>query len=68
MATPFMQYRNPVGCGPSENTWPRWPPQLLQWTEVRIMPNDTSRCSPTAFANGAQKLGHPVWLSNLVVR
>jgi hypothetical protein len=20
----FMQYRNPVGFGPSSNTWPRW--------------------------------------------
>ena len=22
-ATPFMQYRNPVGSGPSSKTWPR---------------------------------------------
>jgi hypothetical protein len=22
-AQPFMQYRNPVGCGPSSKTWPR---------------------------------------------
>ncbi len=30
MATPFMQYRRPVGFGPSSNTWPRWPPQRRQ--------------------------------------
>src|SRR5688572_2991486 len=23
-ATPFMQYRSPVGRGPSGNRWPRW--------------------------------------------
>ena len=29
--------------GPSSNTWPRWPPQRLQTTSVRIIPCETSR-------------------------
>src|SRR5690606_17931170 len=34
----LMQYRWPVGGGPSGNTWPRWAPQLAQRTSVRTMP------------------------------
>jgi hypothetical protein len=34
----LMQYRSPVGLGPSGNTWPRWAPQLLQTTSVRRIP------------------------------
>src|SRR5215467_4377895 len=30
--TELMQYRNPVGFGPSGNTWPRCAPQALQIT------------------------------------
>ena len=30
-ATPFSQYRNPVGFGPSLKTCPWWPPQRAQW-------------------------------------
>jgi len=37
-AAPLMQYRNPVGFGPSSKTWPRWPSQLQQTTSVRCMP------------------------------
>ena len=66
MATPFMQYRSPVGRGPSLNTWPRWPPQRWQCTAVRVMPKDLSSVVPTAFSIGAQKLGQPVRLSYLV--
>ena len=34
----FMQYRRPVGLGPSVNTWPRWESHRLHNTSVRIMP------------------------------
>ena len=34
----LMQYRNPVGAGPSGNTCPRWLPQLLHITSVRSIP------------------------------
>src|SRR6266478_3068792 len=37
-AAELMQYRRPVGCGPSSNTCPRWPPQSLHFTSVRTMP------------------------------
>jgi len=29
-----LQYRNPVGGGPSSKRWPWWPPQRLQWYSV----------------------------------
>ena len=31
-------YLNPPGGGPTGETWPRCPPQLLQCTSVRVMP------------------------------
>jgi hypothetical protein len=65
-AAPFMQYRSPVGLGPSSNTWPRWPPQRRQCTAFRTIPRDMSVVVPTAFSSGAQKLGQPVPLSNFV--
>src|SRR5262245_14279127 len=34
-ATEFMQYRKPVGCGPSGKTWPRWASQRAQATAMR---------------------------------
>ena len=46
----FMQYRSPVGRGPSGNTWPRWAPQLRQTASVRIMPWLWSTFSSTASA------------------
>src|ERR1700741_398024 len=61
-----MQYRRPVGGGPSLNTWPRWPPHRLHRTSVRIMPRLVSRRSSTELSRAFQKLGHPVPLSNLV--
>ena len=66
MATPFMQYLRPVGCGPSSNTWPRWPPHRLHRTSVRVMVKLVSGRSKTALSRAFQKLGHPVPLSNLV--
>ena len=67
IATPFMQYRSPVGCGPSLNTWPRWLPHRLHRTSVRVMSSRlVSGRSSTALSRVFQKLGHPVPLSNLV--
>ena len=34
-ARPLMQWRLPVGFGPSLKIWPRCPPQRAQWTSVR---------------------------------
>src|SRR5678810_669659 len=62
-----MQYRIPVGRGPSSNTCPRCAPQLPHTTSVRTMPYVVSRCSSTAsVSSGRKKLGHPVPDSNLV--
>src|ERR1700721_3043527 len=67
MAAEFMQYRRPVGRGPSLKTWPRCALQSRHETAVRSMPKLWSRIS-TMFscAIGCQKLGHPVPDSNLV--
>jgi hypothetical protein len=35
IATEFMQYRNPVGSGPSSNTWPRCASHRAHFTSVR---------------------------------
>src|SRR5208282_403002 len=67
VATPLMQYRRPVGGGPSGNTWPRCEPQRAQCTSVRLMPHESSTVLPSAPATGEVKLGQPVPLSNLVV-
>jgi len=62
-----MQYRRPVGSGPSSNTWPRWDPQLAHSTSVRRMSKLRSSFSWTfCFWIGAQKLGQPVPESNFV--
>src|SRR3546814_2715751 len=50
----------PCSGGPSGNTWPRWPPHLLQSTSVRIIPCETSRRSSTASpSTGPVKAGQP---------
>ena len=58
-----MQYRSPVGGGPSLKTWPRWEPQRRQVTSVRIMKWVRSSCSaivlPFTPSIGAVKLGQP---------
>jgi hypothetical protein len=62
-----MQYRSPVGLGPSSNTWPRCASHSVQETAVRIMPMVLSDFSRTfSFASGSQKLGQPVPESNFV--
>jgi hypothetical protein len=63
----FMQYRKPVGSGPSSNTWPRCASHKAQFTAVRTIPKLVSRSVRTfSSAMGAQKLGHPVPDSNFV--
>ena len=63
----FMQYRWPVGLGPSSNTCPRCPPQRAHTTSVRSIPRLLSVFSRTAsFETGVKKLGHPLPESNLV--
>src|SRR3989442_3415514 len=56
-----MQYRRPVGLGPSSNTCPKWAPQLAHSTSVRRMNKLRSAFSSMlSFRTGAQKLGQPV--------
>ena len=66
--TPFMQYRSPVGLGPSGKTCPRCPLHLTQWTSVRRMKKALSTLSSTeepSVVSGAKNEGQPVPLSNL---
>src|SRR4029077_4024537 len=62
----FMQYRIPVGPGPSGNRWPRWESALAERTSVRSIPCVWSVLVFTfSGSSGALKLGHPVPESNL---
>ena len=62
-----MQKRNPVGSGPSGNTWPRCAPQWLQFTSSRCMPWLVSLFVAMFSALiGCQKLGQPLPESYLV--
>jgi hypothetical protein len=64
-ATEFMQYRSPVGGGPSPKTWPRCASQRRQATSVLVIPPEASSFSSTLSSEtGDQKLGHPVPESN----
>jgi hypothetical protein len=62
----LMQYRRPVGFGPSSKTWPRWEPQFEQTTSVREIPWLWSVSSATFSFFAVWKLGQPVPDSNLV--
>ena len=63
-----MQYRSPVGCGPSVNTCPRCPSHNRQLTAVRTTIRLPSGDSTTfSGAIGSQKLGHPVPESNFAL-
>src|SRR2546430_2367804 len=42
-----MQYRRPVGRGPSGNTWPRCASHRLQTASVRRIPYSLSSCAAT---------------------
>src|SRR2546428_14024460 len=65
-AAEFMQYRNPVGAGPSSKTCPRWESACADRISVRAMKSE--RSVPLwmfAGSSGLVKLGHPVPDSNL---
>src|SRR4051794_24473134 len=63
----LMQYRRPVGIGPSSKTCPRCPPHRLQVTSVRVMPWLLSGVSTTFSSSaGCVKLGQPQCDSNLL--
>jgi len=47
----LMQYRSPVGLGPSSNTCPKCASQLAQRTSVRIIPWLVSLISVMADAS-----------------
>src|SRR3954452_3730526 len=62
-----MQYRNPVGRGPSSKTWPRWASHSVHKTSERVTPRLTSiEVFTFCLAIGSQKLGQPVPESNFV--
>src|ERR1035437_3100841 len=62
-----MQYRRPVGFGPSLKTWPTWESQRRHITSVRTEKKLRSSSVFTAFgAIGCQKLGQPGPESNFV--
>ena len=56
-AMPLMQYRSPVGGGPSSNTCPKWPPHRRQCTSVRGSSRRRSVEVSTALGSGRKKLG-----------
>src|SRR3989339_693940 len=61
IAAEFMQYRSPVGGGPSLNTWPRWELACLLLTSV-LTPNQLRSSFSTMLSGsrGLVKLGQPV--------
>jgi len=62
----FIQYRCPVGAGPSSNTCPRCESALAERTSVRLINKCRSSFVRTlAGTRGFVKLGHPVPDSNL---
>ena len=64
-----MQYRRPVGAGPSSKTWPRWELPAVDRTSVRVIPSVSSVVDTTCpLSIGRVKLGQPVPDSNLVER
>src|SRR6266480_6595059 len=60
-ASEFIQYRLPVGCGPSSKTCPRCPPHLSR-TSTRGSPGILSSSFKTKASGriGAQNDGQPV--------
>src|SRR3989339_113163 len=67
-AAALMQYRLPLGAGPSLKMWPRWASQRAQFTSILCMPRLSSSCIRTFNSEtGSQKLGQPVPDSNLVL-
>ena len=67
MDAEFMQYRRPVGSGPSSNACPKCASHSVHEIAVLTMPKLASRVLRTfSGAIGAQKLGQPVPESNFV--
>jgi hypothetical protein len=65
-AAEFMQYRKPVGAGPSSNRWPRCESPCFERTSVRSMRSERSDfCTMFDSSSGLVKLGQPVPESNL---
>ena len=52
-----MQYRSPVGAGPSSKTCPRWPSQRLQTTSVRTIPTVRTQSVQLWMDRGLEELG-----------
>ena len=66
MAMEFMQYRFPVGGGPSSNICPKCPPHLPQRTSILTIPNEESFRNTVLFLfSCSKKLGQPQVLANL---
>ena len=66
-AAELMQYRSPVGLGPSSNTWPRCAshrPQRISVTGPKI--EASPRSAMFSRATGSQNEGQPVPESNFV--
>lgn len=62
-----MQYRCPIGAGPSLNKCPRCEPQFLQVTSVLVNPSESSGISSIcSLLTGLSKLGQPDPESNFV--
>src|SRR3989344_8850584 len=59
-----MQYRFPVGVGPSSKTCPRCEPQRAHVISVRAMPPEVSVCVSIALGNAWSNEGQPVPESN----
>ena len=56
----FIQYLNPVGCGPSLKTWPKWASHFEHLTSILCMPKELSSYSSIDSSfEGIKKLGHP---------
>jgi len=64
----LMQYRWPVGWGPSLKRCPRWASLPFDRTSMRTIPCETSFFSTTeSLFKGWKKLGQPLPDSNFVV-
>src|SRR5262245_25605664 len=67
-AAELMQYRTPVGAGPSGKRWPRCESPSLERTSTRRMPEELASCSLMLLSSiGRTNRGHPVPESNLSV-
>lgn len=64
-AIEFMQYRLPVGSGPSSKIHPKWPSHLPQRASMRATPNELSFLYTRLLVLAcSKKLGQPQELEN----